>query len=209
MTQITPVTSPRLVNVAGLTIAWLKGLGEETWHMFGSTRDGVVITPEAYFLDVKNDDHGGEAGPPAEVQYLGETARIRLELTKFDLALSERIEARLAGVGAPGTQPTISGGTTTGTTAASIPVSPVGNPGTLMFAGNQTWQLGLQFCGVPKYGTTTGSAIAEAGRLYPVVMPRHGVEINKGTKFSTFIVEFEAHAAFDGTLWCPWKAPTS
>ena len=62
------------------------------------TRDGVMITPEAYWIEVKTDDNGGEAGPPTEIQYIGETSRIRCEMTKYDPNNALLLQTRLNGL---------------------------------------------------------------------------------------------------------------
>ena len=79
----------------------------------GYTRGGVDVRLEGHFLDVPGDENGGEEGPPIDVQILGETARVRAELTKYDKSVSDNVAAR------------VSGGT------AGTPAT----PGTLMFAG--------------------------------------------------------------------------
>lgn len=81
----------------------------------GYTRGGVDVRKEGYFLDVPGDENGGEEGPPIEVQFFGATARIRLELTKYDGTVADKVSARVNGA-------------TDGTPAT---------PGTLMFAGNK------------------------------------------------------------------------
>ena len=42
-----------------------------------------------------------------------------------------------------------------------------------------------------QFGTDT--AVAASYRTYPRCIPRHAMEFNVGTKFSTFVVEFEAY----------------
>ena len=69
-----------------------SGGGLET---LGYTRNGAEITSESFMLDVPGDENGGDDGPPVDIQYLGEIARVRLELTKFDSDVAAKIEARL------------------------------------------------------------------------------------------------------------------
>ena len=66
------------VNVAGPTRVNRQHRQQQAFTYLGYTRDGVMMTPEGYWIDVKSDDNGGEAGPPSEIQYIGETTRIRL-----------------------------------------------------------------------------------------------------------------------------------
>ena len=62
---------PPQIQVAGL--APIKVDGE----LLGYTRNGADTTKEAYWLDVPGDENGGDDGPPIDVQYLGEIARVR------------------------------------------------------------------------------------------------------------------------------------
>jgi hypothetical protein len=102
-----------IVQAYGLaTIKVDCGAGLET---LGYTRNGAEENYEAFWIDVPGDQHGGDQGPPIEVQYLGEIARIRLEMTKYDEAVLDKVKARLRS-GTAGT---------------------VGTPGTLMFAGSK------------------------------------------------------------------------
>jgi len=87
----------------------------------GYTRTGAAIRGKAVFQDVPGDENGGEQGPPIDIQYLGETAVIRLELTKYDPAIAAKALARLK----DGTE---------GTTGVS---------GTLMFGSDKTSSLTL------------------------------------------------------------------
>ena len=87
-----------------------------TLELLGYTRDGVEPQSQGFYLDVKSDENGGEAGPPVEVQFMGETARVRLELPRFDPAVAQRVQARTFG-------------STAGTPAAA---------GSLMFASSLT-----------------------------------------------------------------------
>jgi hypothetical protein len=79
----------------------------------GWTRDRCDIAHEGYWLDVPGDERGGESGPPVEIQFLGEIARVRLELSKWDLTQRDIVRSRVRGA-------------TVGQPAAT---------GTLMFAG--------------------------------------------------------------------------
>jgi hypothetical protein len=63
----------------------------------GYTRDGAHVSTEAFWENVPGDENGGQQGPPIDIQYMGETARIRLELTKWDTTLADALAARLSG----------------------------------------------------------------------------------------------------------------
>ncbi len=85
----------------------------------GFNRNQGDVRKEAFFLDVPGDQNGGDDGPPIEIIYLGETATIRLELTKYDLVVANIVRGRVdsAIAGRPAT------------------------PGTLMFSGPNTMRL--------------------------------------------------------------------
>lgn len=61
----------------------------------GYTRNMADVTREAFWVDIPGDQNGGDDGPPIDIIHLGEIARIRLELTKWDSAVSAYLEARL------------------------------------------------------------------------------------------------------------------
>ena len=143
--------------------------GAAGMKILGYTRNGVEITKEGFFLDVPGDSNGGDDGPPIDVQYHGETARIRCDLTKFDNALADEIKARIADQdndNTPGTPDTA---------------------GALMFAGGETFRVLINSAGDPIN--------------FPRAFVRFPIEQNRGTKFSTLIFEFEAHADGSGTVY--------
>lgn len=131
----------------------------------GYTRQGADVRDQGFWIDVPGDQHGGDQGPPIDIQYLGEIVRIRVELTKYDEAIAAKVRARLKGgtEGSPGTA------------------------GTLMFQDSKTIRVLI---------STT---------LLPLNFPRSFIrgewEINKGTKFSMLVIEFEAHKDADGVLY--------
>ncbi len=61
----------------------------------GYTRNGADLTTEGFWIDVPGDENGGDSGPPIEIQYIGEMARVRIELTKFDQSVIDRIMRKL------------------------------------------------------------------------------------------------------------------
>jgi len=86
----------------------------------GYTQNGADLSFQGYMENVPCDDMGGDAGPPAEILYHGETALIRLELTKWDPVPVAVLNGRLRGLATPGT--------------------PAG-PGVLMFTGTHDFRL--------------------------------------------------------------------
>jgi hypothetical protein len=159
MAEAIQVTGPVVVRVGA------EGANLASLSLLGYTRNGAEMSQQGFFLDVPGDEYGGDDGPPIDVQYMGETATIRLELTKWDATVAAEVEARLQG----GT-----GGTP-------------GVPGTLMFGGSVSWRVLLD--------TTSGD------RNFLRCFPREVIELNKGTRFSTLVVVFEAHEGAGGVLW--------
>ena len=107
------------VQVAGATTVKVdvgEGAGIES---LGFSVNGVDVVEEAFWNDVPGDENGGEQGPPIEIQYLGEIVRIRVEMSKWDSSVANKLRTRIPGgtLGTPGT------------------------PGSLMFAGTNTTRL--------------------------------------------------------------------
>lgn len=152
------------VVVCGLAIVKIQ-VPAGSLETLGYSRNGVTVSEEAHHLDVPGDENGGDEGPPVDVQILGETARVRLELTKIDTAVADKIRARVA-AGTAGTPPTA---------------------GTLMFGGSKAIRLLIH---------STTSPIN-----FPRAFPRNAIELNRGTKYSTFVCEFECHKDGSGVLY--------
>ncbi len=134
----------------------------------GYTREGAEISEETFWLDVPGDERGGEAGPPIEVQSMGQVDRVRLEMTKWDDTIMSLIRANVpAGIAG---QPYV------------LP------PGTLVFSNAKFFRLLI-------LGSTISTFNSGAGepRNYPCAIPRAPRELNKGSKFSTQVLEFECH----------------
>ncbi|MEN6507094.1 MAG: hypothetical protein ABFD92_21365 [Planctomycetaceae bacterium] len=84
------------VQVAGL--AEIKiALAGGALQVLGYTRQGAQISADGFFENVPGDENGGDAGPPVDVQYLGEIARVRLELTKWVAAVADQVVTRVSG----------------------------------------------------------------------------------------------------------------
>jgi hypothetical protein len=143
----------------------------------GLTRNGVEFTDEGFFLDVPGDENGGDEGPPIDVQYLGIIARLRMEFTKWNGTVGDTVAARVKGA-------------TVGT------VDSQNNPsGTLMFTDGNYFVVKL----IPT--NTSATTPQNASIQYNVCFPRQAIEINKGTKYSTFVIEFECHKDSSGVVY--------
>ena len=82
------------VNKDGLCAIKIAAPFGGTLELLGYSRNGVEPDLEPYFDDVPGDQNGGDNGPPIEIQYFGEIARVRIEVTKFDPAVAAKITAR-------------------------------------------------------------------------------------------------------------------
>lgn len=185
------MSSPgRQVNVYGVADCFvtLTPSNNSSYSELGTTRDGVSLTSDGYFIDVHNDENGGEAGPPIEIQFVGETAKIRIELTKYDPTVAANLEDHCysgsAGVVAPA--------------------------GTLMFASS-TIQVGNNNYGAigikiscltpaPSAGGSAGGA-GSVVRTYRRCVLHDAVEVNRGTKFCTMVITATAYKDAGGALW--------
>lgn len=61
----------------------------------GCTRNGADLVTEGFWIDVPGDENGGDSGPPIDIQYLPEMARVRIELTKFDQDVLTKVMRKL------------------------------------------------------------------------------------------------------------------
>lgn len=86
---------------------------------FGYTEDGAEPVLNGFWRNVPGDQNGGPEGPPIDIQFLGETATIRLVMTKFAVSVATALAARVAAA-------------TAGTPAAT---------GTLMFEESKAFRL--------------------------------------------------------------------
>lgn len=87
-------------GLASIKVDYGSGLA-----LAGYTRNGADISEDVNMTDVPGDENGGDEGPPIEIQIMGETARVRLEMTKWDATVIAAIKARIRG-GTAGTPPT-------------------------------------------------------------------------------------------------------
>lgn len=167
------------VHTAGVTTVQIKalynGAGSGLLDL-GQTRNYAEVTKEAFFLDVPGDANGGDDGPPIEIQYLGEIARIRVELTKYDTTTADIVRARVTGSTA---------GTYTGT----------GN-----VVGKKMFDVVSSGTPDPRTMRVLLSN-ANDDRNFNRCIPRMPIEIGRGTKYSTLICEFEAHKDVNGILY--------
>lgn len=146
-------------------------------NILGYSADMVSITLQAFHHDVPGDHHGGPQGPPIAVQYLGQIARIRLELSHWDIVEYRKIADRVNTAGIAGVRVDDN---KIGQLAYDAAVSGDGTVGTyqveILNAGGNGYQFEHCIC-------------------------REAIEFNAGSKYSTMNVEFEAHRNTYGTLY--------
>ena len=70
--------------------------GAGALELLGYSENGVEITEQGFSLPVHGDENGGDAGPPIDIQDMGEMHIVRMLLTKYDEAVLNKIRARLA-----------------------------------------------------------------------------------------------------------------
>jgi hypothetical protein len=90
-----------LVQVKGVAEIHIKPYGG-TLEKLGYTRNGADMTLQSFQIPVPGDQRGGDAGVPIDIQLLGQIAHIRLEFTKYDETVMNKVKA-LAAAGTPGT----------------------------------------------------------------------------------------------------------
>lgn len=80
------------IQVDGLATIKM-GIAAAATASVGYTENGVEITEVNYPYDVNTDENGGDAGPPVDVQEMGEVHIIRLLMTKWDETVMDTIRA--------------------------------------------------------------------------------------------------------------------
>lgn len=88
--------TPRVAGACLIRIATLSS-ASGALQSLGYTRNYGETRKEAFHLDIPGDERGGDDGPPIDIQYLGEIAIVRLELTKWDDTVANLVRARVDG----------------------------------------------------------------------------------------------------------------
>lgn len=145
------------IQIAGLVTIKVDTGTSHALETLGYSVNGVEIEENIFTLDVPGDEHGGDAGPPIDIQYLGEVDTVRIESTKFDLAVVNKLRARLwnAGFTAPAAGQVLGA-----------------DMGSLYFAGAKYFRLVLD------------AANSGYDRDYIRVVPREPITENRGVKHS-------------------------
>lgn len=145
------------VQVAGLVTIKVDTGSAHALETLGFSVNGVDLEENIFTLDVQGDEHGGDAGPPIDVQYLGQVDIVRMELSKYDKAVLDKIRARLWNSGFT-------------TPAAGQVLS--ADIGALFFAGSKFFRLVLD------------AANGGFDRDYVKVIFREPITVNRGVKHS-------------------------
>ena len=85
------------IQVAGLATIKIASPSGGSLETLGYSLNGVEITEEIYTCRVDGDFHGGEEGPPLDVQELGQMDIVQMTLTSWDAAVLAKLQASLAG----------------------------------------------------------------------------------------------------------------
>lgn len=72
------------VQKTGLVSHYTKAPGQQALTLTGYAMDQTRIREQPFWLDVPGDENGGPQGPPIDVQWLGETVQIQIEMSKWD-----------------------------------------------------------------------------------------------------------------------------
>lgn len=145
------------VQVAGLVTIQVDTGSSHALETLGYSINGVEIEENIFTLPVHGDEHGGDAGPPIDIQYLGQVDTVRMELSKWDEAVLDKIRSRLwnSGFTAPLAGQVLS---------ADI--------GALFFGGSKFFRLALD------------AANAGFDRDYIKVVFQEPISVNRGVKHS-------------------------
>lgn len=93
MTAPTP-SLPCFVTPGPLQI-WVDTGAAHAPEFLGYTRGGATIQEQAFFDELKSDASGGERGPAADFQYLGEQHMVDLDLAQYNEAILAKLAVRV------------------------------------------------------------------------------------------------------------------
>lgn len=151
------VFGPALVNVA---------LDGSTYTALGYSADGVRITLNSYSEDVISDDSGPAV--PGDIQWMGQDARIVMDMVRFDKTTMEILKRRLR--------------TSAVSSEGLVPAAAVG---TLLVTG------GLYF-GLQIYPNQRTGLTAELPYKFPVCNVEGAIESPVGTRVRRTSLVFRA-----------------
>jgi len=96
MTNSLPTAVPNLCfTTPGPCDIWVSTGATLAMEHLGCTRGGVSITEQVFLAEAKSDLSGGEQGPPADFQFLGEAHSMDSELAQYDPAILAKLARRV------------------------------------------------------------------------------------------------------------------
>lgn len=107
-------------NVAFSALIKVNTGSASALESLGYSQNGVTISENPIVVPIPGDQGGGDEGIPIDFQTLGQTDTIRIELTKYDEAIADKIRTLARG----------------SVTAGNVPT-----PGTLVFANTYYFRL--------------------------------------------------------------------
>ena len=164
-------------HVNGPSIVSVQFYGEAAYSNLGITVDGVGIGNEAAFEDVLSDDSGPQV--PADVQYFGEQARLRLELIRWDETTLRKVESRIWATAA---------------LAKTVGAVRAVDIGTLIKAGHHT--AGVKIASSARTGLT-----AEDPYTYGTCYAENVIDFKVGTRVTRKIITLRAIPSDAGVLF--------
>lgn len=175
-----------IVQIPGPAQISLNTGASSALAIWGFTENGAVIREEMLKIDVPGDQNGGDAGNPIEIQDLGRVGRVHLEMSKWDEAVSEFVQAKVnpngTAITGPPNSPTTQG------------VSPV--PGLLLFSNTYYFRL------LVKPLTPAAAANTLFVRNFLIAIPIEAHEINLGTRYARFVSDWICYPPVGGgTYW--------
>jgi len=90
-----PTVTPYCFVTAGPLQIWTNTAASNVFEYLGDTKGGARITEQTFNAELKSDISGGEPGPPADWQLLGELHQIELELARYTETVLAKLEARV------------------------------------------------------------------------------------------------------------------
>lgn len=95
MPNTVPAITPNCFTTAGPVQVWTNTGESGAFEYLGDTRGGARIAEQGFFDELKSDVSGGERGPAADYQFLGEQHTIELDLARYSNAVLAKVAARV------------------------------------------------------------------------------------------------------------------
>lgn len=159
-----------IVQVPGAALVKVNTGSASALQSLGYTENGVTYREEELVINVPGDQNGGDEGNPIEIQKLGIVTHVHLEFSKWDEVVSQQVQAKCNNNG-------------TGPVGQGVSIT----PGTLYFSNTLYFRLLI----VP----LTNVAFV---RNFLTACPIEAHEINIGTRYAKFVVDFICYPPVGG-----------